>query len=112
MQHLVDFRKNQVGDETRRAADGRWVFDGVSYPTRGEMRRTRRERYVASLNARLNFTQADRAVDVSKCTGKVWRNEHTRATGRNEKPSVDWYRSPVNKPTKLHNATSTRPNAF
>lgn len=73
---------------------------------------TRRKQYVASLNAGLNFTQAARAVDVSKRTGKVWRNERTRATGRNEKPSVDWYRSPVNKPTKLHNATSTRPNAF
>lgn len=73
---------------------------------------TRREQYVASLNAGLNFTQATRAVGVSRRTGKVWRNEHMRATGRNEKPSADWYRSPVNQPAKLHDATSTRPNAF
>ena len=90
----------------------RWVFEGVEYATRGEMCAARRRRYVEHLEAGMNFTQAARAVGVSKRTGKVWRNEHTRATGCNEKPSVDWYRSPVNKPTKLHNATSTRPNAF
>ncbi|WP_238548422.1 IS30 family transposase [Bifidobacterium biavatii] len=61
----------------------------------------RRGRYVEYLNAGMNFTQAARAVGVSKRTGKAWRNGRTRATGRNEKPLVDWYRSTVDKPKKI-----------
>ena len=49
----------------------------------------------------MNFTQAARAVGVSKRTSKVWRNGRTRSTGRNEKPSVDWYRSTVDVPRKI-----------
>ena len=47
-------------------------------------------------------TQAAHAVGVSKRTGKAWRNGRTRATGRNEKPLVDWYRSTMDKPKTLH----------
>lgn len=50
----------------------------------------------------LNFTQAARAVGVSKRTGKTWRNGRTRATGRNEKASVDWYRPTMDKPKPIH----------
>ena len=41
----------------------------------------------------MNFTQAAHAVGVSKRTGRVWSNGRTRATGRNERASMDWYRS-------------------
>ena len=51
----------------------RWVFEGVEYATRGEMCAARRRRYVEHLEAGMNFTQAARAVGVSKRTGKVWR---------------------------------------
>ena len=54
----------------------------------------RREEYVRLLDEKgMNFTQAAHAVGVSKRTGKVWRNGRTRATGRNERASMDWYRS-------------------
>ena len=55
----------------------RWVFEGVEYATRGEMCAARRRRYVEHLEAGMNFTQAARAVGVSKRTGKVWRNGRT-----------------------------------
>ena len=79
----------------------RWVFEGVEYATRSEMCAARRRRYVEHLEAGMNFTQAARAVGVSKRTGKVWRNGRTRSTGRDEKPSVDWYRSTVDIPQKI-----------
>lgn len=79
----------------------RWVFEGVEYATRGEMCAARRRRYAELLEAGMNFTQAARAVGVSKRTGKVWRNGRTRSNGRNEKPSVDWYRSTVDIPQKI-----------
>ena len=50
----------------------------------------------------MNFTQAAHAVGVSKRTGKAWRNGRTRATGRNEKPLVDRYRSTMDEPRTLH----------
>lgn len=50
----------------------------------------------------MNFTQAAHAVGVSKRTGKVWRNGRTRATGRNERASMDWYRSTMDKPKRIH----------
>ncbi|PWG66044.1 IS30 family transposase [Bifidobacterium callitrichidarum] len=81
---------------------GRWVFEGVEYASRGLMCKARRERYVEYLDSGLNFTQAAKAVGVSKRTGKVWRNGRTRATGRNEKASVDWYRSAMDRPKKIH----------
>ena len=79
----------------------RWVFEGVEYATHGEMCAARRRRYVEHLEVGMNFTQAARAVGVSKRTGKVWRNGRTRSNGRNEKPSVDWYRSTVDIPQKI-----------
>ena len=51
---------------------GRWAFEGVGYATRGEMCAARRRRYAELLEAGMNFTQAARAVGVSKRTGKVW----------------------------------------
>ena len=66
---------------------------------RGE---TRRVRAPAGRGRHENFTQAAHAVGVSKRTGKAWRNGRTRATGRNEKPLVDWYRSTMDKPKPLH----------
>ena len=80
---------------------GRWAFEGVGYATRGEMCAARRRRYAELLEAGMNFTQAARAVGVSKRTGKVWRNGRTRSNGRNEKPSVDRYRSTVDVPQKI-----------
>lgn len=80
-----------------------WMFNGVGYPTRNAMYAARRAEYVRLLDEEgMNFTQAARAVGVSKRTGKVWRNGRTRATGRNEKASVDRYRSTMDKPKKIH----------
>lgn len=47
---------------------GRWAFEGVEYATRGEMCAARRRRYVEHLEVGMNFTQAARAVGVSKRT--------------------------------------------
>ena len=41
-------------------------------------------------------------MGVSKRTGKAWRNGRTRATGRDEKPLVDWYRDPMDTPKPIH----------
>ena len=77
-----------------RGGERRWTFNGVEYPTRKLMCAARREEYVRLLDEEgMNFTQAAHAVGVSKRTGKAWRNGRTRATGRNEKASMDWYRS-------------------
>ena len=77
-----------------RGGEHRWTFNGVEYPTRKLMCEARRAEYVRLLDEEgMNFTQAAHAVGVSKRTGKAWRNGRTRATGRNEKPLVDWYRS-------------------
>ena len=63
----------------------------------------RREEYVRLPDEEgMDFTQAAHAVGVSKRTGKVWRNGRTRATGRNEKTSMDWYRSTMDKPKRIH----------
>lgn len=63
----------------------------------------RREEYVRLPDEEgMNFTQAAHAVGVSKRTGKVWRNGRTRATGRNERASMDWYRSTMDKPKRIH----------
>lgn len=81
----------------------RWTFNGAEYPTRNEMCEARRMEYVRLLDEEgMNFTQAARTVGVSKRTGKTWRNGRTRATGRNEKASVDWYRSTMDKPKRIH----------
>ena len=86
-----------------RGGEHRWAFNGVEYPTRKLMCEARRAEYVRLLDEEgMNFTQAAHAVGVSKRTGKAWRNGRTRATGRNEKPLVDWYRSTMDKPKTLH----------
>ena len=86
-----------------RGGERRWTFNGVEYPTRKLMCAARREEYVRLLDEEgMNFTQAAHAVGVSKRTGKVWRNGRTRATGRNERASMDWYRSTMDKPKRIH----------
>ena len=86
-----------------RGGERRWTFNGVEYPTRKLMCAARREEYVRLLDEEgMNFTQAAHAVGVSKRTGKVWRNGRTRATGRNERTSMDWYRSTMDKPKRIH----------
>ena len=86
-----------------RGGEHRWTFNGVEYPTRKLMCEARRAEYVRLLDEEgMNFTQAAHAVGVSKRTGKAWRNGRTRATGRNEKPLVDWYRSTMDKTKTLH----------
>lgn len=64
--------------------------------------RQRRERYLQLVRDGYNFTQAAAMVGVSKRTGKVWRNGRTRASGRNEAPSMNWYSGDVPEPTPLH----------
>lgn len=82
-----------------RGGERRWTFNGVEYPTRKPVCEARRAEYVRLLDEEgMNFTQAAHAVGVSKRTGKAWRNGRTRATGRNEKPLVDRYRSTMDKP--------------
>ena len=86
-----------------RGGEHRWAFNGVEYPTRKLMCEARRAEYARLLDEEgMNFTQAAHAVGVSKRTGKAWRNGRTRATGRNEKPLVDRYRSTMDKPRTLH----------
>ena len=71
------------------------VFQGVVYPSRRDACRARHWEYVRALADGLNFTQAARAVGVSKRTGKVWRNGRTRSSGRCERasiaPQAHWY---------------------
>ena len=63
----------------------------------------RREEYVRLLDEEgMNFTQAAHAVGVSKRTGKAWRNGRTRATGGNERASMDRCRSAMDKPKRIH----------
>ena len=72
------------------------VFQGVVYPSRRDACRARHREYVRALADGLNFTQAARAVGVSKRMGKVWRNGRTRSSGRCERasiaPQAHWYR--------------------
>ncbi|WP_240811855.1 IS30 family transposase [Bifidobacterium ramosum] len=58
------------------------------------MCKARRDRYVELIAGGMNYTQAARAVGVSKRTGKVWRNGRTRA-GRRALPSVVIRYAPV-----------------
>lgn len=86
-----------------RGGERRWTFNGVEYPTRKLMCAARREEYVRLPDEEgMDFTQAAHAVGVSKRTGKVWRNGRTRATGRNERASMDRYRSTMDKPKRIH----------
>ena len=63
----------------------------------------RREEYVRLPDEEgMDFTQAAHAVGVSKRTGKAWRNGRTRATGGNERASMDRCRSAMDKPKRIH----------
>lgn len=79
-----------------------WIYNGVCYPSKNEMLAARRQHYLELIQSGMNFTQAAKAVGVSKRTGKVWRNGRTRSSGRNEKPSVDWYRGDMDTPKEIH----------
>ena len=59
------------------------------------------QRYKKVRTSLPNLVDRD-ALFVSKRTGKVWRNGRTRATGRNERASMDWYRSTMDKPKRIH----------
>ena len=86
-----------------RGGERRWTFDGVEYPTRKPVCAARREEGVRLPDEEgMNFTQAVHAVGVSKRAGKVWRDGRTRATGRNEKASMDWYRSAMGRPKRIY----------
>ena len=91
-----------MGNDVDKGTRGCWEFNGRRYGTRTAMRQARRAEYVRLLDEGMNFTQAARAVGVSKRTGKAWRNGRRRATGRNEKPLVDWYRDPMDTPKPIH----------
>lgn len=78
-----------------------YEYDTVRYPSRSLMCGARRDHYVALLNQGMNYTQAAYAVGVSKRTGKTWRNGRGRATGRNEQPSVGWYRHDMDRPQSI-----------
>ena len=78
-----------------------WEYRGVVFSSRSQMCAAPRAHYVELLNQGLNFTDAARAVGVSKRTGKVWRNGRTRSSGRHEAASVDWYDSGMERPTPL-----------
>jgi hypothetical protein len=79
------------------------VFNGVGYSTRSRICRARRVEYVRLLDGEgVSFAEAAGMVGVSKRTGKVWRKGGTRATGRNEQPSVDRYASTVDTPKTIH----------
>lgn len=64
-----------------------YVFDGQSFDRHIDMQEARRARYLELVSSgKMNFTQAARAVGVSKRTGKVWRNGRGRSSGRHERP--------------------------
>ena len=95
-----------------RGGERRWTFNGVEYPTRKLMCAVRREEGVRLPDEEgMNFTQAAHAVGVSKRTGKVWRNGRTRATGGDERASMDWCRSAMADPNGSTRATSIRRSA-
>ncbi|PJM74711.1 hypothetical protein CSQ87_08235 [Bifidobacterium simiarum] len=69
---------------------GNWTFEGREYASRSEMCRARRERYAEHVRAGMNYTQAARAVGVSKRAGKIWRNGTTQR-GRRVEPVLSCY---------------------
>lgn len=78
-----------------------YEFDGVVYGKLREMQEARRTRYFELVSSGMNFTQAAKAVGVSKRTGKVWRNGRGRSSGRDERALVDWYRGDMDEPKKI-----------
>lgn len=63
-------------------------YGGVQYRSHGEALAARRADYAGLIQLGINYTRSAHLVGVSKRTGKVWRNGRTRATGRNEAPSL------------------------
>ena len=49
----------------------------------------------------MNFSQAARAVGVSKRTARVWRNGRRRAGGRHEKSCLDLYSATMKEPKPI-----------
>lgn len=78
-----------------------YEYNGQSYPSRSLMCAARRGHYVELVRGGMNFAQAARAVGVSRRTGQVWRHGRTRASGRNEKPSVDLYSAAMKTPKTI-----------
>ena len=78
-----------------------YEYNGQCYPSRSLMCAARRGHYAALVRGGMNFAQAARAVGVSKRTGRVWRHGRTRASGRNEKPSVDLYSAAMKTPKTI-----------
>ncbi len=80
-----------------------YEYNGESYPTRSLMCAARRRHYVELVRGGMCFSQAAYAVGVSRRTARVWRNGRTRASGRNEKPSVDLYSAAMKTPKPISN---------
>lgn len=78
-----------------------YAYNGQSYPNRFEMCAARRRHYVELVRGGMNFSQAARAVGVSKRTGRVWRNGRRRASGRHEKSCVDLYSAAMKEPKPI-----------
>lgn len=78
-----------------------YAYNGQSYPNRFEMCAARRRHYVELVRGGMNFSQAARAVGVSKRTGRVWRNGRRRASGRHEKSCVDLYSAAMKTPKPI-----------
>lgn len=78
-----------------------YEFEGFDYRRKRDMLAARRRRYVELVISGMNFTEAARAVGVSKRTGKVWRNGRTRATGRNEAPCREWTEAVMPEPRPI-----------
>ena len=99
-------KEGQVARSRRnedRGGERRWTFDGVEDPARKPVCAARREEGVRLPDEEgMNFTRAAHAVGVSKRAGKVWCDGRTRATGRNERASMDRHRSAMDKPKRIH----------
>ena len=78
-----------------------YEFEGTGYRWKRDMLAARRRRYVELVLSGVNFTEAARAVGVSKRTGKVWRNGRTRSTGRNEAPCREWTEAAMPEPRPI-----------
>ena len=78
-----------------------YAYNGQSYANRFEMCAARRRHYVELVRGGMNFSQAARAVGVSKRTGRVWRNGRRRASGRHEKSCVDLYSAAMKTPKPI-----------
>ena len=78
-----------------------YAYNGQSYPNRSLMCEARRRHYVELVRGGMNFSQAARAVGVSKRTGRVWRNGRRRTNGRHEQSCVDLYSAAMKTPKPI-----------